>query len=84
MRDTKSLSERTRQKHAAIKEEYKKLFDEGFRNEVIYPKLAEKYYMSESSIEALIWERGGYHQSKEKKKEGNQLNLFDDAAAKKL
>ena len=77
MRDTKSLSERTKLKHAAIKDEYKKLFDKGFRNEVIYPKLAEKYYMSESSVEALIWGRGGYHESKKKEQENNQLNLFD-------
>lgn len=64
-------------KHEAIRTEFSKLHDKGYRAEVIYKQLAEKYFHSELTIEQIVSQRGGYSATKPKKVYPNQIKLFD-------
>lgn len=43
-----------------IKDEFKRMYAEGLRNEVILARLSDKYYLASDTIERIVWERGNY------------------------
>jgi hypothetical protein len=54
-------------KHKAIKEKYHKLYREGLRDEVIVERLAKEFFHSAITIEAIVWDRGGYYYRRNEK-----------------
>lgn len=71
------MKKHIQRKHEAIRAEFSKLHEKGYRAEVIYKQLAVKYFHSELTIEQIVAERGGYSQKKPKKNDPNQMGLFD-------
>lgn len=64
-------------KHESIRAEFHKLYEKGYRAEVIYKQLAERYFHSELTIEQIVWQRGGYTPAgRPKKTDPNQIDLF--------
>ena len=47
-------------RNTQIRDEFKKLHKEGFRNEVIYERLSARYFLVPGTIEQIVFERGGY------------------------
>lgn len=72
----KARAERANKKHDLIRAEYDAMYADGYRNNVIFPKLAEKYFLAQTTIEAIVYRTAHYHQGKNKKGIDNQLDLF--------
>lgn len=68
---------RAAKKHELIRDEYHKLHKKGLRDDVILSKLAEKFFLSENTVYAIIWKTAHYHEKKQKPAKSNQLNLFE-------
>lgn len=68
---------RAKEKQEKIRNEYSEMYGKGLRRDVIVPRLALKYFLSENTINAIIWKTAHYHEKKEKKDDDfKQLDLF--------
>lgn len=70
-------AQRAKKKQELIRAEYDSDYKKGLRREIIVKKLADKYFLSENTVNAMIWKTAHYHEKKEKPK-GSQLNLFGE------
>jgi hypothetical protein len=55
-----SLLPRREQRNEQIKADFNTYHKDGFRNEIIYEKLAAKYYLAPDTIERIVFGRGTY------------------------
>lgn len=70
-------TKRAKEKQEKIRNEYSDLYGKGLRRDVIIPRLAAKYFLSENTVNAIIWKTAHYHEKKIKKDDGSkQLDLF--------
>ena len=60
------MKEHIEARHKAVKEKYHKLYKQGLRDGVIVEQLAKEFFYSPKTIEAIIWDRGGYFYSRKK------------------
>ena len=64
-------------KYEAMRNDFKTLKDEGYRSQVIIKKIATKYFMSEATVEDIVYGNGAYStKPKEPKPDKNQLDIF--------
>ena len=52
--------ERLKAKYKAIRKDFKKRSDEGFKSSVIIEELSWKYFMANSTLEDIVYNTGRY------------------------
>lgn len=67
-----------KRKYEAIRKDFKRMSDEGYKSSAIYEKLGEKYFMAPITIDDIVWENGIYSSTpKPRKVDKQQMSIFD-------